>query len=175
MPLRAMSKITLALPAHVDVETLWQHVENRTVADTSKLFQSAHGLTHWKLNGPKGMQAPVGVVGRSASSRVFLWRTFADWRRMGNEIGINVLPLQHPKYYQLLDTLYTAENPSYGVSSRCQMHACGKFCSRRGMTTIAYGLIDLCRDHCRSLEKRGQLSEESSLRVHPGDDAPPAA
>ena len=88
MPLKAMSKITLALPTHIDVETLWQHVDNRTVADTSKLFQSAHGLTRWKLNGPKGMQEPVGVVGRSASSRVFLWRTFADWRRMGNEIGI---------------------------------------------------------------------------------------
>ena len=33
----------------------------------------------------------------------------------------------------------------------------------------------LAADHCRNLQKRGQMSEASSYRVIPGADAPPAA
>ena len=94
------------------------------------------------------------------------------------DVGVMVLPLQHPKYYQLLQDMYAAERlawSGYGRSSECQMQSCGKRCHRRGMTTNAYGMIDLCWDHCRNLQKRGQLSEASSHRVHPGADAPPAA
>ena len=33
----------------------------------------------------------------------------------------------------------------------------------------------LAADHCRNMQKRGQMSEASSYRVIPGADAPPAA
>ena len=91
---------------------------------------------------------------------------------MGSEIGVVGLPLQHPQYYQLLENLYMNER---FAGSRCQMHKCGKCAARRGMITIDYGMLDLCRDHCRNLKNRFKLTESSGHRVHPGEDAPPAA
>lgn len=183
MPLKAMSKITLALPPHIDMDALWQHLENHSVVGTAMLFHSIHGLDRWRVNGHPGMKAWVGDVGRSRWTSMFLRRTFGDWRRMGEDIGVMVLPLQHPKYYQLLDNLYATERlgwTGYGRNSFCQMKSCGKRCYRRGMTTKAYGLVDLCRDHCCNLKNRDQLSEASIKRLEPGEsgfleDVAPAA
>ena len=172
MPMKAMSKMVLPLPAHVDLEELCRYLDRCSVTSTAALFQEVHGLARWRLNGPKGITLPVGQVGRSLGSGMLHRRTLEAWRSMGREIGVVVLPLQHPQYYQLLENVYVSERPA---GRRCQMHTCGKCAARRGMLTKAYGMIDLCRDHCRNLKKRGQLSEASGWRVHPGDDAPPAA
>ena len=77
----------------------------------------------WRTWGPKGMRLPVGVLHRWAPPPLLSW-SFAEWRRQGDEVGLNIKALQSPLYYFLMEKKIWDRNNSSRLD--CSVRGCGK-------------------------------------------------